>query len=71
VIKADGTAEMHVVRVTQRFHGEATISDGVAGGDKVVTDGQLRLVPGAKVAIRAAQASQGGAPAKTAEGGVK
>ena len=33
------------------------IDQGVAAGERVVTDGQLRLVPGATVEIKAARAS--------------
>lgn len=65
VIKGDGTVEMHTVSVVQRLDGQATIKDGVTGGDRVVTDGQLRLVPGAKVEIKTA--AEGQAPA--AQGG--
>jgi len=66
VIKADGTTEMHIVKVVQRLDGEATISDGVEGGDKVVTDGQLRIFPGAKVSIVPAQAGSQTAPGQGA-----
>ncbi len=40
------TAELRIVK-TGRTHEDLTIIDnGVAPGEKVVTDGQLRLVPG-------------------------
>jgi multidrug efflux system membrane fusion protein len=32
--------------------GETVISSGVAPGDTVVTDGQLRLIPGIKVQVK-------------------
>ena len=52
VVKADGTVELREVTVV-RAAGELTsIANGVAEGETVVTDGQLRLVPGAKVVVR-------------------
>lgn len=56
VIKGN-VAEMRPVRVAWT-EGEITvIEQGVAVGDKVVTDGQLRLTPGAKVSIKPAVAA--------------
>lgn len=55
VIKDDMTAELRVV-TPGRSYGDWTIIDkGIAAGEKVVTDGQLRLVPGAKVEIKNAK----------------
>lgn len=56
VIK-DNTAEMRPVSVAW-IDGEITVIErGVSVGDKVVTDGQLRLTPGAKVSIKPAVAA--------------
>lgn len=49
VVKADGTAELRTVTVDQILEDEAVIGRGVAAGETVVTEGQLKLVPGAKV----------------------
>jgi multidrug efflux system membrane fusion protein len=61
VIMDDMTADLRVV-TPGRTYGDWTIIDkGVARGEKVVTDGQLRLVPGTKVEIKndkSEQASQ-------------
>jgi multidrug efflux system membrane fusion protein len=58
VIKEDMTAELRIVK-TGRTHEDLTIIDnGVAPGEKVVTDGQLRLVPGAKVEIKDAPSKE-------------
>jgi len=46
---ADGKAEMVKVRLGVRKPGEVEILAGVAAGDLVVTDGTLRLFPGAAV----------------------
>jgi membrane fusion protein, multidrug efflux system len=52
VIKEDMTAEFRVVIPGRTFQNWTIIGRGVAAGEKVVTDGQLRLVPGAKVEIK-------------------
>jgi multidrug efflux system membrane fusion protein len=57
VVKPDLTVESRRVRVGRRFPRELVIEEGLQAGDRVVTDGQLRLVPGARVEIRAAKPS--------------
>jgi membrane fusion protein, multidrug efflux system len=52
VIKPDLTAESRVVKVERNVDNQAVIESGLAAGEKVVTDGQIRLVPGAKVEIK-------------------
>ena len=52
VIKEDSTAEPRDVVVSRTFEDESVIASGLNPGEKVVTDGQLRLVPGAKVEIK-------------------
>jgi len=52
VVKADDTVEARPVVVTVRQDQIAVISQGVQAGETVVTDGQLRLSPGAKVRIK-------------------
>ena len=49
VIKPDNTAEMRIVKVGRVFGKRTVIEKGVAPGETVVTDGHLRLFPGAKV----------------------
>jgi membrane fusion protein, multidrug efflux system len=56
VVKPDMTAEPRPVVVVQDAGGEAVVEKGVAAGEQVVTDGQLRLVPGATVDPKAAAA---------------
>ena len=46
VIKDDMTAELRVVTPGRTYETWTIIDKGVAAGEKVVTDGQLRLVPG-------------------------
>jgi multidrug efflux system membrane fusion protein len=58
-VGADGKAAMRPVRV-EGVHGDlAVIAQGVKAGDRVVTDGQLTLKPGA--AVKARQAAGTGA----------
>ncbi|HYA13042.1 MAG TPA: efflux RND transporter periplasmic adaptor subunit [Syntrophales bacterium] len=52
VIKPDLTAEMRSVTIGSSIGGETVILKGLQVGEQVVTDGQLRLIPGAKVTIK-------------------
>jgi multidrug efflux system membrane fusion protein len=52
VVKPDLTVEVRRVEVDRSLGGETIIKQGLAPGEQVVTDGQLRLVPGAKVEIK-------------------
>jgi membrane fusion protein, multidrug efflux system len=52
VVKPDQTVEYRAVKVERLIDGEAVIQEGLAVGEQVVTDGQLRLVPGARVEIK-------------------
>jgi multidrug efflux system membrane fusion protein len=49
VVLPDLTVEARPVTAGQTLGGETIVESGVKAGEKVVTDGQLRLVPGAKV----------------------
>jgi multidrug efflux system membrane fusion protein len=49
VVKGDRSVEQRGVAVDQVLGDEAVIGRGVAAGETVVTEGQLKLVPGAKV----------------------
>ncbi|MFZ3137499.1 MAG: efflux RND transporter periplasmic adaptor subunit [Thermodesulfovibrionales bacterium] len=52
VIKDDLTVEDRPVTVGRMLNSETVIEKGLQAGEKVVTDGQLRLVPGAKVQLK-------------------
>jgi multidrug efflux system membrane fusion protein len=52
VIKRDLTVDARPVTVARSLDGESVIGNGLQAGERVVTDGQLRLVPGAKVEIK-------------------
>jgi multidrug efflux system membrane fusion protein len=61
VVRPDMTAEPRPVVVVQDAGGEAVVEKGVAAGEQVVTDGQLRLVPGATVEPKAPATPRAGA----------
>ncbi|HVA93672.1 MAG TPA: efflux RND transporter periplasmic adaptor subunit [Candidatus Dormibacteraeota bacterium] len=49
VTKPDMTVDVQQVKVGQSVNNETQILQGLTGGETVVTDGQIRLVPGTKV----------------------
>ncbi len=49
VVKPDMTVDQRTVKVGRAVGGETVILSGIQPGDTVVTDGQLRLIPGVKV----------------------
>jgi multidrug efflux system membrane fusion protein len=58
VVKPDLTVESRTVKPGRRLAGgDLVIEQGLAGGEQVVTDGQLRLVPGARVEIKPPRSS--------------
>ncbi|WP_322517096.1 efflux RND transporter periplasmic adaptor subunit [Rhodopseudomonas palustris] len=52
----DGAAHIQPVTVSRTFMGESVITDGLAGGEDVVTDGQLLLSEGTRVEPRSRKA---------------
>lgn len=52
VIKPDMTVEMRPVTVNRTSSGQTVVEAGVKPGERVVTDGQLRLVPGSRIEIK-------------------
>ncbi len=52
VVKADMTTEVRKVIVDRTDGDNTIIAKGLSNGEQVITQGQLRLVPGAKVAIK-------------------
>jgi multidrug efflux system membrane fusion protein len=52
IVNADSKVEPRPVETGRRVDKEIIVTRGLTGGERVVTDGQLRLVPGAKVEIR-------------------
>jgi membrane fusion protein, multidrug efflux system len=50
VVAADGTAQMRPVVVDRAIGDDTVLASGLDGGETVITDGQIRVVPGGKVA---------------------
>jgi multidrug efflux system membrane fusion protein len=72
VIKPDRTAELRNVQIDRQQGEETIIAQGLSAGEEVVTDGHLRLTPGAHVTV-AGQSGSGrrgaGADAGAGSGG--
>jgi membrane fusion protein, multidrug efflux system len=58
VVKPDQTAELRNVTVARAEGPETVIQQGIAPGETVVIDGQLRLVPGSRVSVKSGPGSQ-------------
>ena len=57
VVKDDLTVESRPVTVSRTHGALSIVSNGLKAGEKVVTDGQLRLAPGTKVEIKQTEGS--------------
>ena len=54
VVKADATVEARTVRTTDYPGSLAVVESGLAAGERVVVDGQLRLSPGVRIVAKPA-----------------
>jgi len=68
VVKPDSTVEMRNVTVERQQGEQMVIANGLSAGEEVVTDGQLRLTPGARIVRAGAGARGRGSRAGTATG---
>ena len=57
VARPDQTVEMRKVRTMSVGEPRLVVEQGLAAGERVVTDGQLRLVPGARYEARDSRAT--------------
>ncbi len=48
VLKSDQTVELRNVKIARNVGDNVLVAEGIKGGETVVTDGQLRLLPGAR-----------------------
>jgi multidrug efflux system membrane fusion protein len=63
VVRPDLGVESRPVVTSRTVGGDSVIAKGLTAGERVVTDGQLRLVPGkTRVEVRAAEGDQGARP---------
>src|SRR5476651_217405 len=58
VVKPEQTVDLRAVVVERTSGDQSVIKDGLKAGETVVTDGQLRLVPGSRVSIKNAAATK-------------
>jgi multidrug efflux system membrane fusion protein len=58
IVKNDQTVEMRPITVARTAGSETVLKAGVTVGETVVTDGQLRLVPGSRISIKTATGSK-------------
>jgi multidrug efflux system membrane fusion protein len=58
VVKPDQTADLRTVIVARADGAETVIKEGLAVGETVVTDGQIRLVPGSRVSVKEGPGSE-------------
>jgi multidrug efflux system membrane fusion protein len=65
VVKADQTAELRPVVVERLAGPDAVIAKGLVAGETVVTEGQLRVIPGRPVDVK----NRGGAAGESGKGG--
>ena len=59
VVAADESAEVRPVVPGERIGQEIVVRQGLTAGERVVTDGQIRLAPGLKVQIKDGAGSDG------------
>jgi len=59
VVKTDSTAELRNVKTGPSEHGITVIEQGLQSGEKVVIDGQVRIIPGSKVEVKSGDRNPG------------
>lgn len=60
VVKADSTVEQRPIVTAQRVDQDMVVEKGLAPGETVVTEGQLRLEPGSRVTVDTGGGGSGG-----------
>ena len=51
-VVANGTVAMRAVTISRTEGGQVVVGEGLSAGEEVVTDGQLRLTPGARISVK-------------------
>jgi multidrug efflux system membrane fusion protein len=74
VVTPESTAEPRLVKTTGTYQNLTLVADGLKSGERVIVDGQLRVVPNAKVAVQnttsgTTPSNAGAAAAATSAGG--
>jgi membrane fusion protein, multidrug efflux system len=71
VVNADSSATMRLVKVARSDDATAVIASGLKPGETVVTDGQFRISPGARLVIRDPGAAQHAGAAGSGKGAAR
>ena len=58
VVKPDQTVELRTITVERAVDNETVIKQGLQAGETVVTDGQLRLIPGSRISVKSGPGSK-------------
>jgi len=58
IVKADMTVEIRAITIDRTEDGDSVVGKGLVPGERVVTDGQSRLKPGARISIKENLASR-------------
>jgi multidrug efflux system membrane fusion protein len=58
VAKPDSSVELRSIQIARTAGADTIVKSGVSPGEMVVTDGQLRLVPGSRIAVRNDRAAE-------------
>jgi multidrug efflux pump subunit AcrA (membrane-fusion protein) len=53
VVDAENKAQVRAVKIEPEDEGTVVVREGLANGERVVLEGQVRLAPGVPVEIRA------------------
>jgi multidrug efflux system membrane fusion protein len=61
IVSQDNTAKAQPVQTTGTFENLTLVAGGLSKGDRVVVDGQLRVVPNGKVNVQSTVPSSGSA----------
>lgn len=59
VLTPDSSVEMRMLKLGRAFEEFFVVREGLNEGEEVVTEGQIRLVPGAKVQVKEIEGAQG------------
>lgn len=62
VVKADNTVEQRTVVPNRTIENETVVDKGLRSGEVIVTDGQINLLPGAKIEIKSTDAAAADPP---------
>jgi multidrug efflux system membrane fusion protein len=69
VVTAQNVAEPRLVKTAGTYHDLSVVSSGIAPGERVVVEGQLRLAPNAKVVVQNTAPTNGSSQPPPAGGG--